>query len=145
MSIRESIADNIVDTLRDSVIQPIRIKMTTREPFDFTKLSNAQFPAVLVRTAGEDREDSSIAGTMGKRMASINYELVCFVKSGIIDQARNNIIEAIEEGLELDRTRGGYALDTQLTNIQVDEGSIDPVGGVILTVRVVYEYTRGTT
>ena len=145
MSIRESIADNIVDTLRDSVIQPIRIKMATREPFDFTKLSNAQFPAVLVRTAGEDREDSSIGGSIGKRMASINYELVCFVKSGVIDQARNNIIEAIEEGLELDRTRGGYALDTQLTNIQVDEGSIDPVGGVILTVRVVYEYTRGTT
>ena len=145
MSIRESIADNIVDTLRDSVIQPIRIKMATREPFDFTKLSNAQFPAVLVRTAGEDREDSSIGGTMGKRMASINYELVCFVKSGIIDQARNNIIEAVEEGLELDRTRGGFALDTQLTNIEVDEGSIDPVGGVILTVRVVYEYTRGTT
>jgi len=145
MSIRESIADNIVDTLRDSVIQPIRIKMATREPFDFTKLSNAQFPAVLVRTAGEDREDSSIGGSIGKRMASINYELVCFVKSGIIDQARNNIIEAVEEGLELDRTRGGFALDTQLTNIEVDEGSIDPVGGVILTVRVVYEYTRGTT
>ena len=145
MSIRESIADNIVDTLRDSVIQPTRIKMATREPFDFTKLSNAQFPAVLVRTAGEDREDSSIGGSIGKRMASINYELVCFVKSGIIDQARNNIIEAVEEGLELDRTRGGFALDTQLTNIEVDEGSIDPVGGVILTVRVVYEYTRGTT
>ena len=82
---------------------------------------------------------------MGSRMASINYEMVCFVKSGIIDQARNNIIEAIEEGLELDRTRGGYALDTQLINIEVDEGSIEPVGGVILTVRVVYEYTRGTT
>lgn len=145
MSVRESIANNIVDTLRDSVIQPVRVKYVTREPFDFQKLSNAQFPAVLVRTAGEDREDSSIGGSMGSRMASINYEMVCFVKAGIIDQARNNIIEAIEEGLELDRTRGGYALDTQLTNIEVDEGSIDPVGGVILTVRVVYEYTRGIT
>jgi len=145
MSVRESIANNIVDTLRDSVIQPVRVKYVTREPFDFTKLSNAQFPAVLVRTASEDREDSSIAGSMGKRTASIEYELACFVKSGITDQARNNIIEAVEEGLEQDRTRGGFALDTQLTNIEVDEGSIDPVGGVILTVRVVYEYTRGTT
>jgi len=145
MSIREQIADNIVTTLTTSVTSPVSIKMATRQPFDFDKLSNAQFPAVLVRTADESREDSSIAGTMGKRMASINYELVCFVKSGIIDQARNNIIEAVEEGLELDRTRGGFALDTQLTNIEVDEGSIDPVGGVILTVRVVYEYTRGTT
>ena len=145
MSIREEIANNIVDTLRDAVIQPTRIKMATRQPFDFDKLSNAQFPAVLVRTADESREDSSIAGTMGTRMASINYELVCFVTSGLIDQARNNIIEAVEEGLELDRTRGGYARDTQLITIEVDEGSIDPVGGVILTVRVVYEYTRGTT
>ena len=145
MSIREQIADNIVTTLTTSVTSPVSIKMATRQPFDFDKLSNAQFPAVLVRTADESREDSSIAGTMGKRMASINYELVCFVKSGIIDQARNNIIEAVEEGLELDRTRGGYALDTQLINIEVDEGSIEPVGGVILTVRVVYEYTRGTT
>lgn len=145
MSVRESIANNIVDTLRDSVILPTRISYATREPFDFQKLSNAQFPAALVRTAGESREDSSIAGTMGKRMASINYELVCFVKAGVIDQARNNIIEAIEEGLEQDRTRGGFALDTQLINIEVDEGSIAPVGGVILTVRVMYEYTRGTT
>lgn len=145
MSVRESIADNIVNTLRNSVIEPVRVKYVTREPFDFTKLSNAQFPAVLVRTAGESREDSSLGGSIGSRMASINYEMVCFVKAGIIDQARNNIIEAIEEGLEIDRTRGGYALDTQVINIEVDEGSIDPVGGVILTVRVVYQYTRGTT
>jgi hypothetical protein len=145
MSVRESIADNIVDTLRNSVIEPVRVKYVTREPFDFTKLSNAQFPAVLVRTAGESREDSSLGGSIGSRMASINYEMVCFVKAGIIDQARNNIIEAIEEGLEVDRTRGGYALDTQVINIEVDEGSIDPVGGVILTVRVIYQYTRGTT
>ena len=104
MSVRESIAENIVTTLRDSVIQPVRVKYVTREPFDFTKLSNAQFPAVLVRTAGEDREDSSLGGSIGQRMGSIDYELVCFVKAGIIDQARNNIIEAVEEGLELDRT-----------------------------------------
>ena len=127
MSVRESIADNIVDTLRNSVIEPVRVKYVTREPFDFTKLSNAQFPAVLVRTAGESREDSSLGGSIGSRMASINYEMVCFVKAGIIDQARNNIIEAIEEGLEVDRTRGGYALDTQVINIEVDEGSIDPL------------------
>jgi hypothetical protein len=78
-------------------------------------------------------------------MATINYELVCFVKGALIDQARNNIIEAIEEGLDVDRTRGGFAKDTQITQVEIDEGSIDPIGGVILTVRVLYEYTRGTT
>ena len=144
MSVRESIAANIITTLKD-VIAPVRISYVTREPFQFDKLSNAQYPAVLVRTADENREDSTIGGSIGKRIATINYELVCFVKAGLIDQARNNIIETIEEGLDVDRTRGGFAKDTQITQVEIDEGSIDPVGGVILTVRVMYEYTRGTT
>ena len=144
MSVRESIAANIINTLQD-VIAPVRISYVTREPFQFDKLSNAQYPAVLVRTADENREDSTIGGSIGKRIATINYELVCFVKSGLIDQARNNIIEAIEEGLDVDRTRGGFAKDTQITQVEIDQGSIDPIGGVILTVRVMYEYTRGTT
>lgn len=144
MSIRESIAENIITTLQDAVA-PVRISYVTREPFQFDKLSNAQYPAVLVRTADENREDSTIGGSIGKRIATINYELVCFVKAGLIDQARNNIIETIEEGLDVDRTRGGFAKDTQITQVEIDEGSIDPIGGVILTVRVMYEYTRGTT
>ena len=144
MSVRESIAANIITTLED-VIAPVRISCVTREPFQFDKLSNAQYPAVLVRTADENREDSTIGGSIGKRIATINYELVCFVKAGLIDQARNNIIETIEEGLDVDRTRGGFAKDTQITQVEIDEGSIDPIGGVILTVRVMYEYTRGTT
>ena len=116
MSVRESIAANIITTLQD-VIAPVRISYVTREPFQFDKLSNAQYPAVLVRTADENREDSTIGGSIGKRIATINYELVCFVKAGLIDQARNNIIEAIEEGLDVDRTRGGFAKDTQITQV----------------------------
>jgi hypothetical protein len=78
-------------------------------------------------------------------MATINYEFICYVKGSVIDTARNNLIEAIEEGLDVDRLRGGYALDTQITRVEIDEGSIDPVGGVIMTIRVLYQYTRGTT
>lgn len=143
MSVRENIANNIVSTLQ-SVTSPISIRYVTREPFAFDKLSNAQYPAVLVRSAGEDREDSSIGGSITQRMATINYELVCFVKGSAIDTARNQIIEAIEEGLDVDRLRDGNALDTQIVSIEIDEGSIDPIGGVIITVRVLYQYTRGT-
>jgi hypothetical protein len=144
MSVRENIANNLVATLQ-AVKTPVDIKYVTREPFDFTKLSSAQFPAILVRSAGEDRADSSIGGSITPRLATINYELICYVKGSVIDSARNNIIEAIEEGLDVDRLRGGYALDTQITLVEIDEGSIDPVGGVIITVRVMYQYTRGTT
>ena len=143
MSIREKIAENLVSTIKD-INSPINVKYVTREPFDFSKLSNAQFPAVLVRTESEERENATMGGSMQTRSGTIEYNLICFVKGGIIDKARNRIIEAIEEGLDVDRNRGGHALDTQVISVEVDEGSIDPIGGVILTVRVSYSYTRGT-
>lgn len=144
MSIRENIAQNVVTTLQ-GITSPISIKYVTRQPFDFDKLSNAQYPAILVRSGTENREDSTLGGSMTQRMATIDYDLICYVKGANIDAARNNIIEAIEEGLDVDRYRGGNALDTQVTSIEIDEGSIDPIGGVIMTIRVVYQYTRGTT
>ena len=82
---------------------------------------------------------------MTTRSGTINYELVCFVKGKLLDQARNNIIESVEEGLEVDRTLGNKAVDTQVVSVEVDEGSIAPIGGVIITVRVLYYYVRGIT
>lgn len=144
MSIRESIADNIVTVLA-AASSPLELKYVTREPFDFEKLSNAQFPAVLVQTGTETRNDETIGNSSIQRHGTIDYRLVGYVKSSAIDTARNNLIETIEEALDADRTRGGYAIDTQVINVETDEGSIDPIGGVIVTVRVLYQFTRGTT
>ena len=141
MSVRENIAANLVTTLQ--AISSPSIKKVTREPFEFDKLSNAQFPAILVRTSNETREDASIGGSLSFRESSVEYELVCFVKHRNIDTARNQLIEAIDEKLDADRTRGGHAIDTQVTSIEVDVGTIDPVGGIIMTVRIMYQYTRG--
>ena len=143
MSARENIAKNLVTTLKD-VTEPVKICYVTREPFEFSQLSNAQFPAVLVSTTTENREDQTIGGSLTKRSGSINYELVCYVKDKAIDTAKNKLIEGIEEKLDVDRTRGGNALNTQLISIQTDDGSIDPVGGVIITVQCLYRFTRGT-
>ncbi len=143
MSIREDIAVDLVDTLA-GIETPVKVKYVTREPFDFEKLSNAQFPAILVQSADEDRNDDTLGGSLSHRMATINYQLVCYVKGEKIDTIRNNIIEAVEESLDTDRTRGGVALDTQIISIETDEGSIAPVGGVIITLRVLYKYQRGT-
>lgn len=140
MSKRESIAANIVTTL-DAVSQ---IKYVTREPFDFQKLSNAQFPAILVQTATETRDDITIGGSDITREGTIDYLLVGYTKGVTIDAARNQLIEYIEEALDADRTRGGYALDTQVVSVETDEGSIDPIGGVLVTLRVLYNFTRGS-
>ena len=144
MSVRESIATNLVTALQ-AVTTPTTIKFVTREPFDFDKLSNAQYPAVLVRTTSEDRGDSTVGGSATQRLSTIDYELVCYVKGTGLDTARNNIIESIEEKLDEDRSRGGNAIDTQIISVDTDDGSIAPIGGVIITVRIEYQYTRGTT
>ena len=141
MSVRENIAKNLVTTLQ--AITTPKVKKVTREPFDFDKLSNAQFPAILVRTANETREDASLGGSMTSRHGTIDYELICFVKHKNIDTARNQIAEAIDEKLDEDRTRGGHAVDTQVISVEVDDGTIDPIGGVIVTVQILYSYTRG--
>ena len=144
MSVRENIAKNIVTTLR-SATTPARIKYVTREPFEFDKLSNAQFPAVLIRSANENREDATIGGASATRTATIDYQIICYVKANDIDTARNEAVERIEEKLDTDRTRGGYALDTQVISVETDQGSISPIGGVIVTVEVMYNFTRGNT
>lgn len=139
MSKRESIAASVVTAL-EAVTQ---IKFVTREPFDFTKLSNAQFPAVIVQTGQETRDDVTIGGSNITREGSIDYQIIGYVKDTAIDTARNTLVEYIEEALDTDRTRGGYALDTQVVSVETDEGSISPIGGVIVTVRVLYNFTRG--
>jgi hypothetical protein len=142
MSVRENIAANI-KTVLTAMSSPVAASYVTREPFDFTQLSNAQFPAILVQTAGESRSDETIGDSNIQRMGVITYDIVGYVKSSTIDTARNQLIEAIEEALDADRTRGGYAKDTQVVNVETDEGATDPVGGIIVTVEVEYFYTRG--
>lgn len=144
MSVRESVASDIVTKLQGATT-PVAAKLVTREPFDFSELSNAQFPAILVQTATETREDVTIGDDAIRREGVITYDLVGYVKSTTIDTARNQLVEMIEEALDVDRTRGGNALDTQIVSIETDEGAIAPVGGVIVTVNVMYNFVRGNT
>ena len=144
MSVRESVATNIVTTLQ-AATTPVTPKYVTREPFEFSELSNAQFPAILVQTATETREDVTIGDDAIRREGIITYDLVGYVKSNTIDTARNQLIETIEEALDADRTRDGNALDTQIVSIETDQGAITPVGGVIVTVNVMYNFVRGNT
>ncbi len=137
MSARESIAANIVTVLGDMTSPAL--KKITREPFDYERLSNAQFPAAWLQSGDETRSDA----TTGTREAVISYRIVGFVKGTAIDTARNELIEAIEEALEVDRTRGGYASDTQITDVSTDEGVIVPVGGITMVAQVRYFYERG--
>jgi len=146
MSKRENIASDIITKL-DAVTSPIEFKKITREPFEVEELSDAQFPAMFIQSGDESREPASIGVTgSGAYRGSIDFIIVAFGKgtSSNIDTVRNQIIEVVEETLDNDITRNGNALDTQIIEASSDEGTIFPYGGVRITVRVMYEFTRGS-
>jgi hypothetical protein len=141
MSRREQIVADIILALRDTE-DPI-VSFVSREPFDYTQLSRQQFPAVYVATADEQRRDLTQRGTSGLREGRLQVALTGFVNGNNIDVARNDLIERVEERLDRDRTRGGYAYSTQLTEVAVDMSIVQPYGRVDMIIEVVYTYQRG--
>src|SRR6056300_737619 len=141
MSIRENIASNIISTL-DAVTSPIEFKKITREPFQPEELADPQFPALYIVSGDETREDFALGDySAGKRSGTIDYVLVGYVKGAEanIDTLRNQLIEVVEETLDIDRTRGGYAKETKIINIDTDAGRFYPFGECVITVRIFYE------
>jgi len=142
MSLREDFAVNIVSVLKD-MTDPKPV-LVTRDPFDVEKLAITQFPAILISTGNETRQDI----TMGiQRQGTIQYTIRAFVRGGgvALDQLKNDIIERIEETLDLDRTRGTNSKNmlTRVTAITVPE-RLPPLAEVIMIVEVRYVYNKGT-
>jgi|TARA_R100001443_G_scaffold101668_1_gene109593 hypothetical protein len=145
MSVRENIASNLLSTI-SSISSPITIRKATRQPFLLDELSEQQYPAVIVQTSEENRDDSELGSGAKTRHGTIDFVILGFVKGAEanIDTKRNQLITAIETSLETDITRSGNALDTEVVQVETDEGSLFPVGGIRMTIRCMYEYQAGT-
>lgn len=147
MSNRESVVTNIIEVLKD--MTPPRPVFVSREPFDVNKLAITQFPALLVTTGNETREDQAMGGY---RRGIIEVQIQAFVRSDgrqgfvqSVDKKRNNLIERIEETLNTTRNRElatARAATTHVTNIEVVERT-PPLGEFVLTAEVHYSFTKG--
>ena len=144
MSKRENIASNILST--SSGISSPSIKKATRQPFQLDELSDKQYPAVIVQTSEETREDQELGDGARTRIGMIDFVILGFVKGAEsnIDTLRNQLITAIETALESDITRSSNALDTEVTSVETDEGTLFPIGGIRMVVRCTYEFQAGT-
>ena len=145
MSKREDIASNIVTAISTGT-SPITLKKVTREPFNVDELSEQQYPACFVQSGNETRSDETISFTSALRQATADFVIVGYVKgtTSNIDTKRNELITTIETRLNSDRTRGGFAKQTQVVEVSTDEGVLFPIGGIRMVVRVMYQYTSGT-
>ena len=144
MSVRENIASNLLSVI--SAISSPDIIKATRQPFLLDELSDKQYPAVIIQTSEENRDDSELGSGAKTRHGTIDFVVLGFVKGAEanIDTKRNELITAIETALETDITRSGNALDTEVVQVETDEGSLFPVGGIRMTIRCMYEYQAGT-
>ena len=79
MSVRENIASNIASTI--SGITSPSIKKVTRQPFDIDELSDKQYPAVIVQTSEETREDIEMGDGAKTRQGTIDFVISGFVKA----------------------------------------------------------------
>ena len=144
MSTREDIASNLV-TVIGNISSP-DVKKVTRQPFELDELSQQQYPAVLIQTIEETKEDQELGSGAKTRLNTLEFGITGFTKGSEsnIDTARNDLASAIETALESDITRDGNALDTEVISIETDAGSLFPYGAVLITVRVIYEHQSGT-
>lgn len=143
-SLREQVAVNIVDTLKE--IDNPHIVLVTRDPFDVEKLAITQFPALLVQQTTEARETITM-GTpgLGRRRGVMEFEIRGFVRGTELDTKRNELIEAVEEALDSDRYRDLQVqgvLDSQIKTIEIVP-RLQPLAEFVMTFDVTYNYQRG--
>ena len=139
-SIREKIAIDIVSVLKQ-IDNPKPI-LVTREPIKPTDVSQAQMPALLIRTLGETRSDEAMGSTL-TRLATIQYEIRGYTRVPMVDTQVNEMVEAIETKLDADRTRGGDALNTTVDSVEANTDVTLPYGEFVMIVNVLYKFNRG--
>ena len=137
---KTSYRENIAKDIESSVKSIKAVKYVSRDVFEADELSDAQFPAVLIQSGSETKTDIAMGWT---RQGTIEYILTGFVKGKYLDSARNTLCDQIEEKLYEDVSRGGYAIDTLVTEINTDEGVIFPLGAIQMIVRVNYTHQNG--
>lgn len=143
MSARENIAKNLIEQLTN-MTDPAP-GLVSRKYFDVTKLAITQFPAILVISGNETREDIST----NLRQGVIEYQLRCYLRGTELDTMRNEIVERIEETLETDRKRdieyninNIHNVTTQVSNIEIIQREL-PLAEVVVTLQVIYRYKKG--
>jgi hypothetical protein len=144
---RELIVSNVVDSI--NAINSVKMGKVTREPAfrnetEFYALARTNFPHIIVTSGNESREDITM-GSSSLRGATLTIDLICFIKSSdkSADESMNDLIEAIEEKLDIDRSRDGNAINTEVREVVMGAPIEHPYGSCTVSVEIDYTFTRG--
>ena len=143
---RKVILDDIVTKLK-SITSP-RIGKVSEQPAEFARLARTAFPFIQVTVTNETKEDIAMNSW---RLATMDVDITVHLegksKTEKTEEQLADLIEAIEEKLEADRTRGGpeNAQITEVLQVGDIEVSSYPTINQTIGVGVQYTYSQGNT
>lgn len=140
---RKDIIQNVVDNL-NSITTPRLGKVSTK-PAEFARLARTAFPFIQVEVDGETKEDIAMEWRLATLTLNITVHLDGKNKTEKVEQQLADIIEAIEEKLEADRTRGGKAQLTELLEVGDIQETGYPTVAQTMNVGIQYTYNKGNT
>ncbi len=140
---RKLILEDIVAKLK--TIKSPRLGKVSTKPEDFQRLARTAYPFVGVEITDETKEDIAREWRLSTLTIDITVHIDGKKKTTDVQTQMSNIIEAIEEKLEADRTRDGNAQLTELVTVGDIQETAYPTIRQTMTVSVQYTYNKGNT
>ena len=140
---RKLILEDVVDKIK-SITSP-RLGKVSSKPEDFARLARTAFPFVQVEIADESKEDIAREWRLATMTVNITVHLDGKSKTEKVQSDLADIVEAIEEKLEADRSRNGNAQLTELLEVSDIQETGYPTVSQTLSVGIQYTYLKGNT
>tara|TARA_R110001606_G_scaffold227119_2_gene375197 strand:- start:603 stop:1040 length:438 start_codon:yes stop_codon:yes gene_type:complete len=140
---RKDILNDVVTNLK--AISTPRLGKVSTKPEDFARLARTAFPFVQIEITDEQKEDIAVGWRLATLTVDITVHLDGKSKTEQVQQQLSDIVEAIEEKLEEDRTRSRKAKLTELLSVGDIQETGYPTVSQTLSFGIQYTYARGNT
>ena len=140
---RKLILEDVITNLK--AIKSPRIGKVSSKPEDFARLARTAFPFIQVEVTDETKEDIAREWRLATLTVDITVHLDGKSKTENVQSQLADIIEAIEEKLEEDRTRGSKAQLTELLEVSDIQETGYPTVAQTMSVGIQYTYAKGNT
>jgi hypothetical protein len=140
---RKDIMNDLITKLK--TIKSPRIGKVSEKPEDFARLARTAYPFLSVNVIEEAKEDIAMEWRLSTLTVGITVHIEGKSKTEKVEEQFADIVEAIEEKLEADRTRDGNAQTTEILEVEDMQVNAYPTVSQTIRVGIQYTYSRGNT
>tara|TARA_B100001057_G_scaffold382313_1_gene388336 strand:+ start:433 stop:867 length:435 start_codon:yes stop_codon:yes gene_type:complete len=140
---RKNIINDVIEKLK--TIKTPRLGKVSEKPTEFARLARTAYPFVQVNVIDEIKEDIATEWRLATLTVGITVHIEGKSKTEKSEEQLADIIEAIEEKLEVDRTRDSNAQTTEVLEVEDIQITGYPTVSQTIRVGIQYTYSRGNT